>query len=133
MPAPAILHEQIIGGGTSIEIAVSFKFLLIHLYLYLSNLAMPHLNPEILRQEDESVLLLESDAHQLILFNDDVNTFDNVIRWLIEICDHQALQAEQCAYLVHYTGKCTVKTGEFDELEPRASALLERGLTVEIQ
>jgi ATP-dependent Clp protease adaptor protein ClpS len=61
-----------------------------------------------------------------------VNTFDDVIRWLIDICEHEAMQAEQCAYIVHYSGKCSVKTGSWDELEPKASALLSRGLSVEI-
>jgi ATP-dependent Clp protease adaptor protein ClpS len=48
------------------------------------------------------------------------------------ICDHTALQAEQCAYLVHYTGKCGVKTGSLDELVLKCSALLEEGLTAEV-
>jgi ATP-dependent Clp protease adaptor protein ClpS len=94
---------------------------------------MPPYHPDILKQEEESDLLLVSEEHQLILFNDDVNTFDDVISWLMEICDHEALQAEQCAFIVHYKGKCSVKTGAYDELRPRASALLDRGLSVEIQ
>ncbi len=84
-------------------------------------------------EEEFDTLLLEVEQKQLILFNDDVNTFDNVIRWLVEICDHETVQAEQCAYLVHYTGKCSVKVGSWEELKPRASALLDRGLSVEIQ
>jgi len=84
-------------------------------------------------EEEFDTLLLEVEQKQLILFNDDVNTFDNVIRWLVEICDHETVQAEQCAYLVHYTGKCSIKTGTWEELKPRASALLDRGLSVEIQ
>ncbi len=86
----------------------------------------------ILEQDDLETLLLEVEQRQIILFNDDVNTFDDVIRWLIEICEHEAIQAEQCAYLVHHTGKCSVKTGSWDDLEPRATALLDRGLSVEI-
>jgi len=93
---------------------------------------MSQFNPQILRQEEEDVLLLDSTEHQLVVFNDDVNTFDDVIRWFIEICDHEALQAEQCAHIVHYVGKCAVKTGAYDDLKPRASALLDRGLSVEI-
>ncbi len=71
--------------------------------------------------------------HEIILFNDDVNTFDHVIETLIRVCDHDALQAEQCAILVHYTGKCTVKTGSYDDLKPQCTALLDAGLSAEIQ
>jgi ATP-dependent Clp protease adaptor protein ClpS len=85
-------------------------------------------------QEDEDLdtLLLDVDQKQLVVFNDDVNTFDDVIRWLVEICEHEAIQAEQCAFIVHYNGKCSVKTGTWEDLQPRAVALLDRGLSVEI-
>jgi ATP-dependent Clp protease adaptor protein ClpS len=85
-----------------------------------------------LEEEESDTLLLEVDQLHLVVYNDDVNTFDNVINWLIEICNHEVLQAEQCAHIVHYKGKCSVKTGSFDDLQPRASALLDRGLSVEI-
>lgn len=71
--------------------------------------------------------------NQIVLFNDDVNTFDHVIDSLIYACDHEPIQAEQCAVLVHYKGKCTVKTGEYKDLEPRCSKLLQAGLSAEIQ
>lgn len=83
-------------------------------------------------QEDIDVLEKEVNLHEIILFNDDVNTFDFVIDCLTEICDHTAEQAEQCALLVHYKGKCAVKTGEYDELKPRCTQLLTRGLSAEI-
>ncbi len=83
--------------------------------------------------EEVSVEEAVSDLHSIILFNDDVNTFDHVIEMLITICDHDPLQAEQCALLVHYTGKCEVKTGELSELIPKCSALLDAGLSAEIQ
>ena len=70
--------------------------------------------------------------NEIVLFNDDVNTFDHVIDTLIRVCNHDELQAEQCALLVHYKGKCTVKTGSFDELKPQCSSLLEAGLSAEI-
>ena len=70
---------------------------------------------------------------EIILYNDDVNTFDHVISSLIEVCDHGHIQAEQCAHLVHYKGKCSVKRGTFDELEPRCTALQERGLSANIE
>ncbi len=85
--------------------------------------------------ETETLVLTETDtgnAHNIVLYNDDVNTFDWVIHCLIEICDHDALQAEQCAYIVHNSGKCDVKSGSYEELEPQCSALLERGLSAEI-
>jgi len=70
--------------------------------------------------------------NEIILFNDDVNTFDHVIETLIKVCNHSEEQANQCTLLVHYNGKCTVKTGSYDELEPQCSALLEAGLSAEI-
>jgi len=82
----------------------------------------------------EKVLLEEKQVSQkeIILFNDDVNTFDHVIDTLIHACDHSSEQAEQCAIIVHYKGKCTVKTGAYDDLKPRCSMLLEAGLSAEI-
>ncbi|GAA4278104.1 ATP-dependent Clp protease adaptor ClpS [Aquimarina mytili] len=70
--------------------------------------------------------------NEIVLYNDDVNTFDHVIETLIYSCEHTPLQAEQCALLVHYKGKCTVKTGTYKELEPRCSKILEAGLSAEI-
>ncbi|MDJ0644928.1 MAG: ATP-dependent Clp protease adaptor ClpS [Flavobacteriaceae bacterium] len=83
-------------------------------------------------QEDFDVLEQEVHQHEIILFNDDVHTFDFVIDSLIDVCDHTPEQAEQCTYLVHYKGKCTVKTGEYDELKPRCTRLLNLGLSAEI-
>ena len=70
--------------------------------------------------------------NEIVLYNDDVNTFDHVIDTLILVCKHTSEQAEQCAILVHYKGKCTVKTGSFDELKPLCTQLLEAGLSAEI-
>ncbi len=82
----------------------------------------------------EDVLLDEDTLKQneIILYNDDVNTFDHVIDTLIYACDHTPEQAEQCSILVHYKGKCTVKTGSYDDLKPRCSLLLDAGLSAEI-
>jgi ATP-dependent Clp protease adaptor protein ClpS len=80
-------------------------------------------------------LLLEEETvkqNEIVLFNDDVNTFDHVIETLMAVCDHTPEQAEQCSLIVHYKGKCTVKTGEYKELEPRCSGLLNAGLSAEI-
>lgn len=83
-------------------------------------------------QEDVEVAEKESNLNEIVLYNDDVNTFDHVINSLIFACEHTPEQAEQCSIIVHYKGKCTVKTGEFDELKPRCSMLLEAGLSAEI-
>lgn len=82
----------------------------------------------------EEVLVNEKESNQneIILYNDDVNTFDHVINTLIYACDHTPEQAEQCSIIVHYKGKCTVKTGDYKELEPRCSMLLDAGLSAEI-
>jgi len=87
------------------------------------------------REKISEELLLEeaiSTQNEIVLHNDDVNTFDHVIETLIYACDHTSEQAEQCAMLVHYKGKCTVKTGLYDDLKPRCSMLLEAGLSAEI-
>ena len=83
-------------------------------------------------KEDTDVAEIKVNEHQIVLFNDDVNTFDHVIDSLVTICSHSHEQAEQCALLVHYKGKCTVKTGLYDELEPLCSKLLQAGLSAEI-
>lgn len=86
-------------------------------------------------EQYEEDLLLEVDQdkeNEIILYNDDVNTFDHVINTLIYACDHTPEQAEQCSLIVHYKGKCAVKTGSFDDLKPRCSMLLEAGLSAEI-
>ncbi len=82
----------------------------------------------------EAVSIKEATANnnEIVLYNDDVNTFDHVIDTLIRVCQHTAEQAEQCAILVHYKGKCTVKTGSFEELKPQCTQLLEAGLSAEI-
>ena len=76
----------------------------------------------------------KTESHKnLILYNDDVNTFDFVIESLIKVCKHDSIQAEQCTFLVHYAGRCSVKTGTFKKLKPLCEALLERGLSAEIE
>lgn len=87
---------------------------------------------KIKEQVEVSVLEQEVSQHEIILFDDDFNTFDHVIDSLIDVCEHTLIQAEQCTMLVHYKGKCGVKTGEYKELEVKCSKLLELGLTAEI-
>lgn len=83
--------------------------------------------------EKTEVVEQEVDSKNLIVFNDDVNTFDHVIDSLIKVCSHEPIQAEQCTWLVHYKGKCQVKEGDFDTLEPMCTGLLDRGISAEIQ
>jgi ATP-dependent Clp protease adaptor protein ClpS len=73
-----------------------------------------------------------SEIHEIILYNDDINTFDHVIDCLISICDHTPLQAEQCTLIVHYKGKCSVKSGTLFDLKPRLKKLTAADLTAEI-
>ncbi len=86
------------------------------------------------REYEEDILVLEEEdeVYKLVLHNDDVHTFDYVIDSLIEICGHTLEQAEQCTILVHYKGKCTVKTGSMELLKPMHNKLLSRQLTSEI-
>ena len=70
--------------------------------------------------------------HILVLFDDNVNTFGHVIDMLVKVCDHDSIQAEQCATLVHHKGKCSVKKGVFKDLKLMAEILGDSGLTVEI-
>jgi ATP-dependent Clp protease adaptor protein ClpS len=69
---------------------------------------------------------------EIIVYNDDVNTFDHVIDTLIRVCGHTPIQAEQCSLIIHYNGKCTVKTGPLNKLVLPCSRLLEAGLTAEL-
>ena len=87
------------------------------------------------KEKQSEELLLEEEVvkqNEIVLFNDDVNTFDHVIDTLIYACDHTPEQAEQCSIIVHYKGKCTVKTGPYEDLKPRCSKLLQAGLSAEI-
>jgi ATP-dependent Clp protease adaptor protein ClpS len=84
---------------------------------------------EVLLAPEEVII----EGKQLIVYNDDVNTFDHVIESLIKVCKHDPIQAEQCTFLVHYKGKCSVKKGAYEFLEPMCTALLERGITAEIE
>jgi len=81
---------------------------------------------------DDFVDVLSDDLHHLILHNDDVNTFDHVITSLVNICHHEPHQAEQCAFIVHYNGKCDVKSGFYDVLHPMKEKLTSKGLSVTI-
>lgn len=83
-------------------------------------------------EEHEEVDILEVNSHNLIIWNDDINTFDWVIDALVEICNHSPEQAEQCAMFIHFKGKYGVKKGDFDTLKPMCESLLERSISATI-
>lgn len=88
---------------------------------------------KIQEQFDLDVLVEESPIFDLIIYNDDVNTFEHVIKCLVEICEHEEIQAEQCTMLIHYKGRCSVKRADYETLEPICSALLDKGLSAKIE
>jgi ATP-dependent Clp protease adaptor protein ClpS len=81
---------------------------------------------------ETDVLTKEEEVNTIILYNDDVNTFEWVIECLVRYCGHDTIQAEQCAYIVHYKGKCAIKEGALKDLKPICETLLEKGLSAEI-
>ena len=81
---------------------------------------------------EEAVDEGKTEGRHLILHNDDVHSFDYVINTLIEVCNMEATQAEQCTYLVHYKGKCDVKKGAYEALQPYREGLIERELNATI-
>ncbi|HEY8398794.1 MAG TPA: ATP-dependent Clp protease adaptor ClpS [Flavihumibacter sp.] len=85
-------------------------------------------------KQDVDVLTDTGSPYQLIVWNDEVNTFDWVIETLITVCGHTPEQAEQCALLIHTKGKYAVKNGEYEELKTMCDAITDRGIgaTVEI-
>lgn len=86
-------------------------------------------------KEDVDIDVLEKieHYHQLIVWNDDVNTFDWVIDTLIEVCKHTEEQAEQCTLLIHFKGKCAVKNGDYNTLKPMCNSITERGIKATIE
>jgi ATP-dependent Clp protease adaptor protein ClpS len=89
--------------------------------------------PDIEQELDVLIKEVTAKTKVIILYNDDYNTFPHVINCLLKYCDHNPIQAEQCALLVHHNGKCDVKHGSYDKLKPICEALLEQGLTAKIE
>lgn len=83
--------------------------------------------------EDTGVLVDEGQTHVLVVWNDDVNTFDWVIETLVEVCGHTTEQAEQCALLIHTKGSYGVKQGELEILKPMCEAICERMISATIE
>ena len=84
-------------------------------------------------QSDEDILTQTEENCHLILWNDDVNTFDWVIETLMEVCNHSLEQAEQCAIIIDSKGKYAVKQGTYEELKPMCDAITERGINATIE
>lgn len=93
------------------------------------------LKPNIQTNKLEDVDLLTSleEPCNLILWNDDVNSFEWVIETLVEVCGHSYEQAEQCAYIIHYHGKYAVKQGSYDDLKPQCDSITERGINATVE
>lgn len=96
---------------------------------------MMFISSQIPNIEESEVLLeeeLDLEDSALVVFNDDVNTFDHVTNILIKVCEHSVEQAEQCTLIIHYKGKCAVKKGSFKELKPKCEAILDAGIQATI-
>ena len=91
--------------------------------------------PDILTKvfEETDTITTEDGGHSLIVWNDEVNTFEWVIETLVEICGHSTQQAEQCAMLIHTKGKYAVKQGNYDTLKPMCDAITERGIGASVE
>ena len=98
---------------------------------------MPHQlhNPRPIQYEDKdtAVLTTPDSPFSLIVWNDEVNTFEWVIQTLVEVCGHSTEQAEQCAMIIHSKGKYAVKRGSYEELKPQCDAITERGIGATIE
>ena len=84
-------------------------------------------------QEEMDTLTLTEDPCHLVVWNDEVNTFEWVIETLMEVCGHSHEQAEQCAYIIHFQGKYAVKNGSYDDLKPPCDAITERGINATVE
>jgi ATP-dependent Clp protease adaptor protein ClpS len=82
---------------------------------------------------DTDLLTDEESPYSLVVWNDEVNSFDWVIQTLIEVCHHSTEQAEQCAMIIHTQGKYAVKKGSYDELKPLCDAITDRGIGATIE
>ncbi|MAO45928.1 MAG: hypothetical protein CL823_02145 [Crocinitomicaceae bacterium] len=109
--------------GAKIQLHIQFK-------PYLCNVKIT-LHTE--THEKVEVSVKHTEDWSLVVYNDDHNTFDHVIEKLISICEHTVLQAEQCAMIIHFKGKCTVKSGTYENLEPMCTSLLASDITAEIE
>ncbi|MGQ0737425.1 MAG: ATP-dependent Clp protease adaptor ClpS [Bacteroidota bacterium] len=91
----------------------------------------PHINPESI--EETALLTSTEDPCHLVVWNDEVNTFEWVIETLMEVCGHSEEQAEQCAYIIHFRGKYAVQNGSYEELKPQCDAITDRGINATVE
>jgi ATP-dependent Clp protease adaptor protein ClpS len=84
-------------------------------------------------REETDLLTHPEETCNLVVWNDEVNTFEWVIDTLMDICGHTHEQAEQCAYIIHFHGKYAVKNGSYDDLKPQCDAITERGINATIE
>lgn len=94
-----------------------------------SSITLPYIQESEILLED----LLDQEELDLVVFNDDVNTFEHVTAILMKVCKHTHEQAEQCTLVIHYKGKCAVKKGSLEELKPMCEAILDSGIQATIQ
>lgn len=94
---------------------------------------MANVKPNYNEELETDVLDDVSNNSQLIVWNDEVNTFDWVIETLIEVCKHTPEQAEQCAMFIHTKGKYAVKEGDYENLKPMCDAITERGINATVE
>jgi ATP-dependent Clp protease adaptor protein ClpS len=83
--------------------------------------------------DETSVITGHDEPYSLIVWNDDVNTFEWVIETLIQVCGHSYEQAEQCSYFIHFRGKYAVKQGSYEDLKPQCDAITERGINATVE
>lgn len=99
-------------------------------YYHNLSMAQTQTEAEVLELVETETIL--TDSKDLVIYNDDFNTFDHVIESLVKVCRHDVIQAEQCTWIIHYNGKCAVKKGTFEILRPMRQALTERGIDAKI-
>lgn len=87
---------------------------------------------ELLEEKETQNEISDQNSNHLIIWNDEVNTFDWVIKALIEICDYSPQQAEQCSLIIHFKGKYAVKSGDFETLRPMCESFIDRGINATI-
>ena len=91
------------------------------------------LEPDVIEEVDVNLDELLDNVKQIVVYDDDHNTFDHVINCFVKYCKHESIQAEQCTMMVHHNGKCSVKNGAYNKLKPICEALQENGLTAKIE
>ena len=84
-------------------------------------------------KEQAETEVMDASGFVLVVWNDEVNTFDHVIKTLIEVCGHEQEQAEQCAMIIHQKGKYGVKNGSYDVLRPMADEITDRGIGATVE